>query len=214
MDILEKLFGSETKIKIMKLFLFNAESFYDISDIEDKTKSKRSKVLRETRILEKIGMIKKRVFYKTIQSEKGNSEVLKKKKTIGYILNSQFRYMVQLQNFLVNTNPLQNKEILRKVNSIGKINVLLVAGIFTQDEDSRVDMLVVGDGIKEEMLKRAVRNIESVVGRELRYAFFETIDYKYRLNMCDKLIRDILDCPHEVIIDKLRVSDSSVIHRN
>ena len=45
--------------------------------------------------------------------------------------------------------------------------------------------------------------IESEIGKELRYAYFSTEDFQYRLSMCDKLTRDILDYPHKKILNKL-----------
>ena len=51
-----------------------------------------------------------------------------------------------------------------------------------------------------------IKNIESEIGREIRYAVFDTPDFQYRYNMCDKLIRDVLDYPHEKVIDKLGIS--------
>jgi hypothetical protein len=54
-------------------------------------------------------------------------------------------------------------------------------------------------------LERAIRDIESEVGKELTYAAFKTDDFIYRLGMYDKFIRDILDYPHEKILDKIGI---------
>jgi hypothetical protein len=44
------------------------------------------------------------------------------------------------------------------------------------------------------------------MGKEIRYSAFETGEFQYRLGMYDKLIRDVLDYPHETVLDKLGVS--------
>jgi hypothetical protein len=80
---------------------------------------------------------------------------------------------------------------------------LIITGIFIGRTTDRVDLLVVGDKIKKKEIDRALQHIESVVGREVAYAYFDTEDFLYRLNVKDRLIRDILDYPHERIINKI-----------
>ena len=48
-------------------------------------------------------------------------------------------------------------------------------------------------------------SIEAELGKELRYAAFETLDFQYRLGIYDKLIRDILDSQHQKILNKLAI---------
>ena len=66
-------------------------------------------------------------------------------------------------------------------------------------------MLVVGDRLKQAKLLSMMLSIEAELGKELRYAAFETTDFQYRLSIYDKLIRDILDCRHEKILNKLGI---------
>ena len=82
------------------------------------------------------------------------------------------------------------------------MSLLLAAGIFINDPKSRLDLLIVGDRLKKGILEKIVKSIEADIGKELSYAVFDNADYVYRLSMYDKLVRDVLDFPHEVIIDK------------
>ena len=45
--------------------------------------------------------------------------------------------------------------------------------------------------------------MEAEIGRELSYGVFETDDFRYRVSVCDKFIRDILDYSHKKILNKL-----------
>ena len=47
METLSKLFGNETKVKIMKLFLFNPERIFGVGDIGERVKADSTKVRRE-----------------------------------------------------------------------------------------------------------------------------------------------------------------------
>ena len=54
--------------------------------------------------------------------------------------------------------------------------------------------------MKRSRIEEGIKKIEAELGIELVYAMFETKEFIYRLNMYDKLIRDILDYPHEVVL--------------
>ena len=191
METLGKLFGSETKVKIMKLFLFNPEHVYSMRDIAERVKSDSSKVRKEILVLEKIGLMKRRVTNKN----KTNGH--------GFVLDPQFPYLLQLQNFLVNIEPLHPKEIVRKINKIGTIKLVIISGVFIQETESRVDILIVGDGIRKTALENTIKTLESEIGKELKFAHFTTEDFQYRLRMFDKLTRDILDYPHRKVLNRL-----------
>lgn len=207
MEILGKLFGTQERVKIMRLFLFSPDQPFDLADIALKTKSEIKDAKREISELNKISLIKSRIFFKEIIKGKNSNKKgeVSKKKTSGWILNRSFPYLMELQNLLINAQLIRHGEILKRLSNVGKLKTVIVSGVFIQDEDSRVDMLVVGDNLKKSAVENAVRTIESEIGREITYASFETADFQYRLGMCDKLIRDILDYRHEKILDKIGI---------
>ncbi len=190
METLSKLFGSEAKVKVMRLFLFNPDHIFDTADIADRVKSDISRVRKEVGVLEKAGLVKSRT-----PARLGNKK--------GYMLDTHFAYLLPLQNFLINAEPLHPKEITKKIVKLGTIKLILVAGVFIQEGESRADLLIVGDHVKKAALENTIKTLESEIGKELRYAYFTTEDFQYRLSMCDKLIRDILDYPHKKIVNKL-----------
>jgi hypothetical protein len=190
MEILSKLFGSETKVKMMRLFLFNPDKVFDAGQIADRVNADVSKVRRELGNFEKMNLVKVRA----------SSRAGAKK---GYHLDPQFAYLTSLQNFLINVEPLQPKEIIKRVGKLGAIKLIIISGVFMQEPESRLDLLVVGDNVKKAAFEHVVKILESEIGKELRYAFFTTTDFQYRLNMFDKLTRDVLDYPHRKLINKL-----------
>lgn len=191
MEVLGRLFGSENKVKIMRLFLFNTEKVFSIKDIATRAKTSPAHVRREISILEKIGLIKRRAITKTRQNGHG------------FVLDTNFAYLTSLQNFLINIEPLGPKEIIKRIGRLGSIKLILTAGVFIQEPESRVDMLIVGDNVKRATLDNTIKTLESEIGKELRYAYFTTEDFRYRLSMFDKLTRDILDYPHKKVLNRL-----------
>lgn len=203
MDTLEKIFGSASKVKMMRLFLFNPQSAFDIDSVSRRTKTQPIKTRSEIMNLEKIGLIKRKYYTKELSKKAGDS--VKRKRVEGWTLNERFPFLEPLQNFLIHIPPTQQQEILEKIKKAGVIKLVIFAGVFIQDWDSRLDILVVGDKLKKGIIQSVMSDIESVVGKELKYSFFETQEFVYRLGVCDKLVRDVLDYPHKKIINKLEM---------
>jgi len=193
MEILEKLFGGVVKVRIIRLFMFNPDDAFSVAEIAKRIKSNRSSVRKELNILNKIDFLKKK------------STTYKKRRTQGFTLNPNFPYLNELKNFLTSALPISDRELLSRLSKAGKIKLVILSGIFLKNEDGRVDMLIVGDGIRARALQNVVESIEADMGREILYAAFETSDFKYRLSIYDKLIRDIFDYPHIKVRDKISI---------
>jgi hypothetical protein len=202
MDIFGILFGSQARVKIMRLFLLNSENIFENVDIVRRSKVKIPVVRKETALLAKAGLIRKTSFFKEIPPRTKSGKP-KKKRVPGWRLDNSFEFLKPLRNFLINTESMRQAEIVNKFKGAGKIKLLVVSGIFIQDEDSRVDLLVVGDQIKKGAIENALHSVESEVGKEVSYAYFNTQELLYRIDICDKFVRDVLDYPHEKLINKL-----------
>lgn len=205
MDELGKLFGNPARVKIMRLFLFNDEEAYDNEEISKKTKVPKTTVRKEISILEKSNLIKERSFFKKVKRGRGKKARMIKKRVKGWVLNPDFYYLSALKNLLIKTPAFSNNQIEKRFKKAGNIKLLLVSGVFIQEWDNNVDILVVGDKLNHSIVDHAVRVLESEVGTELSYAVFNTQEFEYRMNIYDKLIRSILDYPHSIVINKLNL---------
>jgi hypothetical protein len=202
-DTLEKIFGSGAKVKIMRLFLFNPTEGFDVDQISERAKVPTNIVRTEMHILEKAGVVKHKSFFKDFVV--GRKKEIERRRVSGWIVNEEFEYLEPLRNLLEHVSEKRNRQILQKLARVGKMKLVIISGFFIHNWDSRVDLLVVGDDIKKGKLEHILKMIEAEVGREISYAAFETADFRYRLGVYDKLIRDILDFPHEIILDKLNI---------
>ena len=185
MQSVSHIFGGEAKVKIMRLFIFNPGSIFTSLEVANRSKERPGTARKELRILSKAGLIKRRAK--------------------GYTLDPSYSYLGPIENFLIDVNPMTGKEIVRKVSRAGNMKLILTSGVFLHDREARVDILVVGDHISQAKLLSIMSSIEAELGKELRYAAFETTDFQYRFSIYDKLIRDILESQHEKILNKLGV---------
>ncbi|MCX6752825.1 MAG: hypothetical protein NTW62_00555 [Candidatus Nomurabacteria bacterium] len=193
MEILGKLFGSPARIKIMRLFLLNPDGAFENKDIANRSRVSPEITRKEISMLSGIGFIKK------------NKN--------GWILNSSFVYLEQIEILLTGTYTLNKEAILEMTKKAGKIKLLIASGTFIKNKDSRVDLLIVGDKIKRKVIEDGLKRMEAEIGKELTYALFDTAEFLYRFNMYDKLVLDILDFPHEVIVEVKELS-TQVLKKN
>jgi len=213
-DILGKILGNSTRVKLMRLFLLNPEKSFEIKEIISRARAGSGLVKKEIKLLQSISFLKQKkivieIEQKTRKTQKrGKHESAKKKtktkKVPGFFLNQNFPYNETFQILLSQDNTPKKDAILKIFKPTGKIKLLLVSGIFIGKPEARVDLLIVGDNLNKRLIEDKIRVIESDLGRELSYSVFETSEFLYRLNMCDKLIQEILGFPHERIVDAIK----------
>lgn len=189
MDTLEKIFGGAHRVKLMRLFLFNPSLYFETADVADRSKTDISRVRSELNFLAKAELIRK--------STRGN-------KTVWY-LNDKFQYLREFQRLLLDTSLKNSKPILKKLSKIGKLKFIVFSGIFKELQEGRIDILVVAEGSKKSTADTVMASIEADIGKEIRFAVLDTEDFKYRLGVGDRLIRDVLDYPHEIVLDRIGV---------
>ena len=203
MDTLNILFGGVEKVRMLRLFLFNSENSFDIESICEKLKIEKRVAEKEIVVLLKSGLITKEPIVKIV-SKKIKGKIRENKiKVHGYILNQNFPHLSALRQLLINSQNLNKNDMVKRLSNVGKVKLVLVSGVFMENNESRVDILLVGNNIKKGSLGNIIKTMEAELGREISYAFFETPDFQYRIEMCDKLVRDIVDSPHNVLLNRL-----------
>lgn len=191
MDILGKLFGSPAKVKLMRLFVLNPEFELRTDEVAKRAKIGTSLANKELKLLASVGLV-----------HKGH-----KSGSLLWQLDKNFSFITPLRNLLKNNLIGHKKFLARQIGACGRLQALILSGIFinNESEEGRADMLIVGNNMRRGAIDRIIKKFEAEIGRELNYAVLDTVDFKYRLNACDKFTRDILDFPHEVVVDKIGI---------
>lgn len=199
MEILAKLFGSSARVKIMRLFLLNSNSDFDIVEITSRSRVARSTARKEVNVLASIGFIKTKII--TREGSRGG-----KKKVSTWHLNNSFQYLPPIQDLLTNPSVILPDDLTSRFKTVGKIKLLIVSGIFIGEKESRADIMLVADKVNKSALKQLIKNLEVEIGKELNYVVFDTKEFKYRLDMYDKLVCDVIDLPHNKLFDNGQLS--------
>ena len=205
METLIALVGSEAKVKLLRLFLFNQGTPFVIRELIQRTQCTPLTLKRELAILVKADILRKKNIVKEVEVVRGKKVTQKKLKGIGFILNDKFPYLDPLKNLLTVASLNADESLAKRFTNAGRIKLFLAAGVFIQNWDSRVDLLIVGEELNLPKIESVIKVIESEIGKEISYSAFDTQDFEYRLGIHDRLVRDILDYPHVTLIDRLGI---------
>jgi hypothetical protein len=186
-EILEHLFGSKERARLLRFFLQNPETQYEFSEVVKRNMLKSQKVKKELASLKKI----KFVFRRT----KGGKSY--------YHLNQSFNFYPELKNLIAKSNVYPQCRSLGKISKLGNIKLAVISGVFISYDKSKADMILVGDGISKARLKSLMYRLEAEIGKEINFVMMTMEEFKYRLNMLDKFILEFLEGPHEEIINKI-----------
>ncbi|MCF7843943.1 hypothetical protein K9M47_03535 [Candidatus Gracilibacteria bacterium] len=204
MELLAKLLGGVERVKIMRFFLHHEDMVLSLHEVTEKTKSKGVVVRKELTALTGMGFIEKKKAKMVITTGSGKKVYSKVKEVNGYRLNPLFPHNQALKELLFDFQLLDNKEIFSRFKIIGRIKLFVLAGLFIGEPKSRVDILIVGESIKRPKAEKILELLSAEIGREVVYSIMDVEEYEYRYKMYDKFLRDIIDMPHEQVVNKLK----------
>ncbi len=187
MQSLAKLFNSPARLKTLRLFVFNRGTALSAAEVAQRTKLSKGIVRKELTELVAAGLVRK----------KKTGPVMK------YETNPKFEYLDALDSFVRDTTNVHPEKLTAALRKAGALRLVALSGLFMGVIESQVDLLVVGDRLNERVLKRIAHGLEAELGREIRYASFTTENFRYRLGVYDRLLRDVFDYPHRLLIDKI-----------
>lgn len=185
MKILEKLFSSKTRVKILQLFFTNPDRPFFVREITRKLNEKINSIRRELANLSSIGLLKS-------QSDK---------KKVFYSLNKKFKLYSELKEMVLKATGTKD-EMATDLAKLGEVFYAVLSGHFTQNTDTDVDILIVGK-VNRGKLTSFVKKLERETGRELNYSVMELEEFKYRKMCRDRFLIDIIEGRSIVVLDQL-----------
>lgn len=208
-DFFTGILGNAARAKILR-FLFAAPGECRTADeIAAHSQVQRAAVTRELKALQKLGIVRDTPCEResTAKSAKGKEGAPSMKRVPGWAVDTLAEQYRALAAFIRETEPSAQDSIMEKLKGIGRTKLVIASGCFVEEErgPSRLDLLIVGDRINERKVSTALRAAEAQHGREIAYAVFTSDEFKYRYDIRDRLIRDVLDYPHQILVDKLGI---------
>lgn len=201
MEYLSKLFGSPARVKILRLFNFNPEKVFDRDVVIQKARVTPETASKELAALARADVLSRKTFSKEVV--RPGSKTPKKRKAIGWVLNQKYPHLEALANFIRSTLTVSDSDISKRFAGTGGIKLLVLSGFLIGEREGVIDILIVGDKLKEQGIISAINSLEAEFGQDIRYMMIPTEEYHYRRRVRDKFIREIMDFSHKEIINKL-----------
>lgn len=215
--MLGQLFGSNARVKILKLFLFNPEERYYIRELSRRLKLQVNSVRRELDNLEKFGILISgaNVNTKNEDETKINSKPKKgkiasvkaaadKQEKKYYKANAEFVLFEEIKSLIIKAQILYGQDFIEKLRKAGSIKLLVLTGKFVNEIDVPIDLLIVGRFNKIK-LKKLIKDLENELGREINYTLMDTKDFKYRRDITDIFLYSILEGKNIIAVDEIGV---------
>jgi hypothetical protein len=205
--MVEQLFGSKTRVKLLQLFYSNPNRSFYVREITRKIDEQINSVRRELSNLLSIGII---------TSDANNNRLY-------YEVNQEYDYYQPLAMIFggvaVTAPPSKSsskkgnasKEVktaevvpehplAKAVRGTGRVDLAILTGQFTRDEVSGIDVLIVGD-VNQAKATKFIEELEKAENKELRYTVMPLNTYQYRVQINDRFIGNVLAAKKQVIIN-------------
>jgi len=117
-------------------------------------------------------------------------------------VNDSFIFLNELQNIIGHSSGFGQAELSSQLSKVGQVKLALIAGSLINSPKARIDLLVVGNKIKEKRLQGIVSDLEANIGKEINYTVMNTGEFLERKGMGDVFIRDIFEWPNKILINR------------
>lgn len=191
--MLAKLFGSTARVKILKLFLLNPDNAYYIRQVSRHLNLQLNAVRRELENLETIGLL---TSHQGTDDEHDGGKTERK----FYQANKDFILFSEVRELIIKAQILCEKDFTEKLKKLGTVKLLVLSGLFLNDKQAPVDMLIVGDFSKDKVNK-LVKELENELVNEVNYAVLTEEEFRYRQQVTDVFLYAVLESKKIVVID-------------
>jgi len=228
--MLGKLFGSNSRVKLLKIFLLHPQNKFYIRQLSRELKLQINSVRRELENLEELGLLISSIGINEgeddgaetvfaiasveeeakIKSARGGSASGGKKSSAKlnnqekkyYQANQDFPLFNEVKSLIVSAQLLYKDDFIEKLKRTGKVKLMILSGIFTGNSKALVDVMIVGK-IDKVKLKRVIKNLEQELGREVNYSFMDLREFKYRRDLTDVFLYGVLEGKIIVPVDEV-----------
>ena len=209
--MLDQLFGSKTRVALLRLFIENTDQAYFVREMTRLIGAQINSVRREL-----INLVAMDILYVLQEPpemdlpawEEEPIKGLNKKKF--YAMNKDFVLYNEIVALFSRSHLMVEKDMMDKLKNLDNVYLLIMTGAFSGLTEVTTDMLIVGN-VKKDQLAFIVQNFEKKLGREINYTIMSLKEFEYRKDITDKFLYDILVGPKTIVIDKVGITDGEIV---
>lgn len=206
--MLEQLFGSITRVKLLQRFLTNPDRPYYLRELARAIHMQLNSVRREVANLERIGIITPMLSATPLPGSRAAERAGRKTASPGhqlkkfYLANGSFLLYPELKALLVKAQLLVEQKLVERIVRIAKIRYLALTGIFVGLEGFSTDLLLVGT-VNRKRLAALMQQFERELDHPINYTVMTVGEFRYRHNVTDKFLYTVLENKKIVVINHL-----------
>lgn len=194
----EQLFGSKTRVKVMRIFLDNPDKKFYVRELTRLADSLINSVRRELDNLIELGLIK---VQEIRAKEAGEAKGLNTKRY--YYLNKKNLFQKDLLSLFNKGKLLVEKKFVDRIRSLGEVKYISLGGFFADDDKAKTDILIVG-AIDSAKAGGMFKRFEQQIGRPINYTIMDENEFHLRRDIADKFLIDIISNEKNIlVVDKL-----------
>lgn len=189
--MIDALFGSKTRVKLLHLFLNNPGKAFYVREITRLIDEQINSVRRELANLLEVGVI--------TSSDSDDHKLY-------YEINQRYEFYVPFRAIFADARVETSADTTSahswrdRISELTGVRLALAAGVLVKGSASQIDLLIVGD-VSAARVKSTIKDIEKHEARELNYSVMTYDEFYYRLSVRDKFITEILAGKHAVLVD-------------
>jgi len=205
-DFLADFIGDTARARLLRIYIFNENESFTVAEASKRAGISTTVAARALKELEQLGLLlkAKKIRMPSLQNGKLVKSARSKSEMV-WSLNPSFVHLRAVSAFVHEASPARYDTITTALKHTGRLATVILSGNFMGDPTRPADLLVAADGLNKQRLETALKGLEQTFGREIRYATFTTPEFRYRLTIQDRLLRDTLDFPHLVLLDRTRL---------
>ena len=203
--MLEQLFGSKTRVRLLRLFLNNSKDAFFVRELTRKIGAQINAVRNELDNLVDMDLVS---VVTDVDTEGDADEAARPKNRRSaqqrkyYRMNMDSLLYPELRALFMKAQVMLEKDFVRKLTAAGPVSYLALTGFFVSEEPSPTDLLIVGK-LNRDKLANVIKNFEREVGREVNYTVLTPQEYRYRRDVTDRFLYSILESRKLVVIDTM-----------
>jgi len=194
--MLEHLFGSKTRVKLLRIFLNHPEQRFYVRELTRLAKLQINAVRRELQHLSGLGLVVE------VEDPDGSGSREHSQDRRYYQINEQHAVYAELRALMLKADVLHEDDLTKRFRVLGKIRFAALTGNFVNHSHAPTDIFVIGT-VPKEKLQRFIKRLEQEFNREINFTVMTPSEYKYRKDMTDKFLYRILEGPKVVLINDL-----------
>ncbi|MDO8583659.1 MAG: hypothetical protein Q7R83_00575 [bacterium] len=202
--MLEHLFGSRTRVKLLSLFLRSPEEAIFVRELSRRVGTQINAVRRELSNMVSLGLIQETEVAAPALAMGKRQPGLKKKY---YRINQNFILLPELTALILKAQVLLERRLDKEIAKLGDIDLLAFMGVFLNRHargTTPVDMFVVGR-VDKHALQTLMSTVEQELGFDINFSVMTKEEFTYRKEIADRFLISILDAPKSVVINRLGV---------